>query len=335
MGTLLKLICLAAVALHTSALQTSPPRIVKQPTVEELLFQVAQPGEADKPFIIECEAEGEPAPKYRWIKNGKPFEYTSYDNRISQQPGRGSLVVTNPKDEDLGQYQCFAYNEWGTATSNSVFVRKAELNSFKETDGSQKTVQAQEGLPFKLACHPPDGWPKPNVYWMLQGDQGQLKTINNSRMTLDPEGNLWFSNVTRFDASSDFAYTCAAKSLFRNEYKLGNKVYLDVQQTGISPTLNKHEPVRQYTTRRNEVALRGRKVELYCIYGGTPLPQVVWKKNGSTILSSHRLTQDNYGKTLVIRRVGYDDQGSYTCEVSNGVGTAQTYSINLQIKVPQ
>lgn len=59
---------------------------------------------------------------------------------------------------------------------------------------------------------------------------------------------------------------------------------------------------------------------------------MVWKKNGSTILSSHRLTQDNYGKTLVIRRVGYDDQGSYTCEVSNGVGTAQTYSINLQIK---
>ncbi|CAH2102078.1 unnamed protein product [Euphydryas editha] len=42
---------------------TSPPRIVKQPTVEELLFQVAQPGEVDKPFIIECEAEGEPAPK--------------------------------------------------------------------------------------------------------------------------------------------------------------------------------------------------------------------------------------------------------------------------------
>lgn len=42
---------------------TSPPKIVKQPTQEELLFQVALPGEVDKPFIIECEAEGEPAPK--------------------------------------------------------------------------------------------------------------------------------------------------------------------------------------------------------------------------------------------------------------------------------
>ena len=49
-----------------------------------------------------------------------------------QQPGRGTLVIQTPAEEDLGQYQCFAENEYGTATSNSVFVRKAELNSFKD-----------------------------------------------------------------------------------------------------------------------------------------------------------------------------------------------------------
>lgn len=65
-----------------------------------------------------------------------------------------------------GQYQCFAYNEWGTATSNSVFVRKAELNSFK--DQPPQTVTAHEGEPYKLTCQPPDGWPKPNVYWLIQ-----------------------------------------------------------------------------------------------------------------------------------------------------------------------
>ncbi|CAH1639978.1 unnamed protein product [Spodoptera littoralis] len=330
MGTT-KVLCFIALISCAAALLTSPPKIVKQPTQEEILFQVAQPGEVDKPFIIECEAEGEPAPKYRWIKNGKPFEYTSYDNRISQQSGRGTLVVSQPRDEDLGQYQCFAYNEWGTAASNSVFVRRAELNSFKETD-SQQVVRAEEGKPFKLTCEPPDGHPKPKVYWMLQGDQGQLKTINNSRMTLDPEGNLWFSNVTRYDASVDFAYICTANSIFRNEYKFGNKIYLEVTQTGIAPTLNRHEPVRQYTTRKVEKALKGKKVELYCIYGGTPLPQIVWKKNGRSIVSSQGITQDNYGKTLVIRYPTYEDQGTYTCEVSNGVGTAQSYSILLNIE---
>lgn len=66
----------------------------------------------------------------------------------------------------IGQYQCFAKNEWGTATSNSVFVRKAELNSFK--DEAPQTLAAEEGNPFKLTCQPPDGWPKPNVYWLIQ-----------------------------------------------------------------------------------------------------------------------------------------------------------------------
>lgn len=248
---------------------------------------------------------------------------------MSQQPGRGTLVITSPRDEDLGQYQCFAENEHGIATSNSVFVRKAELNTFK--DELPKEIVANEGDPFKLQCQPPDGWPKPNVYWLIQNTDGGIKSINNSRMTLDPEGNLWFSNVTRFDASDDFYYACAATSVFRNEYKLGNRVLLNVVQTGISPTQTRVAPVRQYVTRKNEVALRGKKVEMFCIYGGTPLPQIVWTKDGRPIPWNDRITQGNYGKSLVIRHATFEDQGYYTCDVSNGVGTAQSYSIKLDV----
>lgn len=188
---------------------------------------------------------------------------------MSQQMGRGSLYFTKPRDEDVGQYQCFADNEWGTAVTNSVFLRKAELNAFKVPDGSEQTVvKAQEGAPFQLPCQPPDGWPKPMVYWMLVSDQG-LSTINNSRMTLDPEGNLWFSNVTRNDASVNYAYACAAKAVFKTDYNIGNKIFLEVEQTGNGLGQHKYPPVKQYTTRRNEVAVRGKKVEIFCIYGGT------------------------------------------------------------------
>lgn len=238
-------------------------------------------------------------------------------------------MIARPEDGDLGQYQCFAKNEWGTATSNSVFVRKAELNSFKEAD--PMTMEANEGTPLKLTCQPPDGWPKPNVYWLIQDKNGAIKSINNSRMTLDPEGNLWFSNVTRDDASDNFYYVCAATSVFRNEYKLGNKIVLNVISTGVSVTQNKHPPVKQYVSRKNEVALRGKKIELFCIFGGTPLPQIIWSKNGELIISSDRVTQGNYGKSLIIKHVNFDDQGTYSCEASNGVGTAQSYSIKLEV----
>lgn len=81
-----------------------------------------------------------------------------------------------------GQYQCFAENEWGTATSNSAFVRKAELNSFK--DEVPQTLMADEGKPFKLTCQPPDGWPKPSVYWLIQ-------VISLNQLT--QELNKWLS----------------------------------------------------------------------------------------------------------------------------------------------
>ncbi|KAL7029724.1 hypothetical protein ACKWTF_006332 [Chironomus riparius] len=323
------LLLVVALSVTSYAIIHSPPRITKQPIAEEMLFQVASAGDTEKPFIIECEAEGEPAPKYRWIKNGKHFDFTAYDDRITQQPGRGTLTITKPRDEDLGQYQCFAENEHGIATSNSVFVRKSELNNFK--DEQIHNIEAQEGEPFKLQCQPPDGWPKPNVYWMLESTVGGIKTINNSRMTLDPEGNLWFSNVTRFDASEDAYYVCSASSPFRNEYKIGNRVMLKVNPAS-NAAQNRYAPTKQYVSRRNEVALRGHRVELFCIYGGTPLPQTVWSKDGRPIAWSDRVSQGNYGKSLVIKHTSLDDRGSYTCDVSNGAGQQQSSTINLEVK---
>lgn len=88
-------------------------------------------------------------------------------------------------------------------------------------------------------------------------------------MTLDPEGNLWFSNVTRQDASEDFTYACAATSPFRTEYKVGNRRLLNVIATGASATQNKVAPKMQYVTRKNHVAYMGKRTEMYCIYGGT------------------------------------------------------------------
>ena len=62
----------------------------------------------------------------------------------------------------------------------------------------------------------------------LQSTNGALKTINSSRLTVDVEGYLHFSNVTRKDNSDKSMYACSAASYFRNEYKLGNKIWLQV-----------------------------------------------------------------------------------------------------------
>ncbi|XP_063870133.1 neuroglian-like isoform X1 [Scylla paramamosain] len=329
---MVRVVVVALVAVTCEAVIKYPPMMTKQPPPnDEILFHVtSRPDQNDKPFLIECEAEGEPAPRYRWIKNGKEFDWQTYDNRISQQPGRGTLVITSPRDEDLGQYQCFATNELGTATSNSVFVRKSELNSFKNQD--PQTVEVTEGEPVRLACQPPDGYPKPSVYWMIQEDQGALRSINSSRMTVDPEGTLWFSNVTRFDESNDFTYACSATSAFRNEYKLGNRMYLRVSPTGNTAVQTKNEPKEQFKSRKNTVILKGTTLKLWCIFSGTPLPEMRWSKSNSTHFPHERVDFENYGKTLVIRYVDFEDEGTYECEASNGVGVAKSYSMNVEVQ---
>ncbi|KAG1714169.1 Neuroglian [Nymphon striatum] len=325
-GCILISISLKCISAQISTVPT-PPYFTKQPK-HELLFQVsAQADEKDKPFVLECEAKGQPPPKYTWYKNGLVFQSDVYDKRINRQADRGTLVFISPAKNDEGLYQCNATNIHGTAMSNAVYVRKSELNSFP--DGQPSSIAVEEGEPYTLVCNPPSGFPKPSIFWILQSSTGALRTINSSRITVDPEGNLHFSNITQEDASDDNMYACSANSMFRNEYKLGNKIRMNVISTG--GTSQSHPPKKQYDSPPNIAALRGRSLELSCIYGGTPLPQFQWRrKNGK--LPHGRHTFKNFGKTLRIRRIEFEDQGTYECEVSNGVGPSKSHAMSVSVQ---
>jgi len=49
------------------------------------------------------------------------------------------------------------------------------------------------------------------------------------------------------------------------------------------------------------------------------------------IQSNERVSQGNYGKSLIIKKVKFEDKGKYTCEVSNGVGLPESYNIVLDV----
>lgn len=202
--------------------------------------------------------------RYLWTKDGEPFPWQKYEDRISQQPGRGTLVFIESREEDVGQYQCFATNEYGTAASNSVFFRQAKLESFKSTE--VLIVNVTEGEPFRLFCKPPNAYPSSKIYWVYYYNNGGLKVINNSRLSVDPEGTLWFSNTTMEDQSDNFLYACAITNQYLYEYKYGTTTKLNIIPSGIQ---NKIEPVKQYVSPRNNTVLKENSIEIYCIYGGT------------------------------------------------------------------
>lgn len=301
--------------------------MIKQPPSDEVLFQVGI-NEERKPFSLDCEATGYPEPKYKWTKNGQELEFHKYNDRISQQSGRGSLVWTIPQLEDEGNYQCLATNDHSTAMSNSVSVRATDLQSFP--DDAPKEVFVQEGDPLTLPCIPPSGYPKPTIFWIIHGDSGSMRSINNSRIAVDPEGALHFSNVTLSDGYQDAYYVCSAAITFHYQYKLGNKVKLVVTRKDGAGRLN-HSLLTQYHSPRNIVAKRGLMQEIHCIFGGTPLPKILWQKNNEK-LDSNRYTIINYGKTLQLEKVDFQDEGQYECTGINDMLEAQRWIVNVTVQ---
>lgn len=193
-------------------------------------------------------------------------------------------------------------------------------------------------MPFKLSCVAPGGNPTPETIWRLYNqnsyDSNEMKLIDSPRISTDGSGNLYFSNVTRDDGSDDFVYACASYSEILGKYSFGDLINLRPIHSGISPRNNRHEPVMQHTSPSNTVVVRGKKIELFCIFGGTPLPSTVWKKDGQIIPWSDRVTVNNHGKSIIIHRSTLQDQGEYRCDITNGIGTPQHHSINLMVKSP-
>lgn len=258
------------------------------------------------------------------------FNISENSDRITQKPDVGTLTFLQPKEEDEGHYTCFAENDDGIAISSSFALKRGFLGNFIN-DSVVETMEAVEGEPFKLECKAPLGYPTPNMFWMIQTTQGAIKGIDNSRLTLDPSGNLWFSSVTRDDASKDSCYVCSAASPKVNEYKLGNRVTLKVNprahKSFIPPTL-------QFVSPSTIFALRGKSVEIFCIYHGSPSPKIAWSKGGNPIEFGKRLVSENSGRSLMINKVEAADEGEYACNVLSENGENESSNFIFKVEAP-
>lgn len=215
--------------------------------------------------------------------------------------------------------------------SKEISVRRVFLDNFKN-ESVIKTIEATEGDPFKLECEAPAGFPQPSIFWLIQTVQGSIKGIDNPRLTLDPSGNLWFSTVQREDASRDSYYVCSAASPVVNEYKLGNRIALKV--IPIKNHKLQRLPKVQYVSPPTVVGMRDKPVELFCIYHGMPLPNITWSKDGKPIESNDRISLENYGKSLKIKKAEEADEGKYSCCASSDNAEDDSSSFEVKIESP-
>ncbi|KAM8977242.1 neurofascin [Pelodytes ibericus] len=276
-------------------------------------------------IIIECEAKGNPYPTFLWTRNGK-FYNVAKDARVSFRRRSGTLVIDihgggHPEDYE-GEYQCFARNEHGTALSNKIMlqVSKSPLWPKEKLD----PVVVNEGSSLILQCNPPHGLPPPVIFWMSSSME---PIVLDRRVSQGLNGDLYFSNVLRQDAQTD--YSCNARSHFTHTIQQKNAYTLKVLTTrGVperTPTF-----LLPTGTSSSKLVLRDEDLLLECIASGVPPPDIMWYKKGGE-LPSRKLKFENFNKTLRILKVFEEDTGEYFCQASNRMGSIR-HTVSVRVK---
>ena len=69
-----------------------------------------------------------------------------------------------------------------------------------------------------------------------------------------------------------------------------------------------------------------------CDADGNPSPTFSWRKNGSVVLTTSRITFNENNKTLTITNVIRGDSGEYICVATNNVNMVPSYSFTLNVQ---
>ncbi|XP_060806233.1 hemicentin-1-like [Amyelois transitella] len=252
---------------------------------------------------ISCSASGLPPPRIQWIRNGNTLMSREEDLSLE-------LVMENLQTNQAGSYSCVVSNDGG------IHERRVKLEIleppkifqtlFENSNYTDNVVnlEVMSGQAFYLHCHP-YGNPLPEVYWFK--NDLPLRLFDDSMVSTD-YGEVIVSKNAVYDQTGN--YTCVARN------KVGNNSVSYLVDVLVPP------PTPKETTKAVPVKV-GKPLQLNCPVEGSPLPYVMWVKHPYTELgnTSRVLLFNNY--TLFINKTEVSDSGTYSCILTNKVGTTE------------
>ncbi|XP_010176901.1 PREDICTED: hemicentin-2, partial [Mesitornis unicolor] len=257
---------------------------------------------------LECWVSGVPAPHVAWYKGEQPV--------AAFPPGtqRAVLRLQAVQEEDAGRYVCEALGEASVAFNDTVL----DVGSAPQFLEPLDDMAVEIGDSVRLWCRT-EGSPLPQVTWSRQDREPVTGWQGPWSVSSQPGA----AELLIDDASLDdqAVYVCEAQNEFG---KIQAEVKLTV--TGhAAPEIALASPVLH--------VLPGQPVSLPCvILAGRPFPARRWLRDGQPVAPSSRYSIQADG-SLHMDQASHRDAGTYTCEVTNALGSHRQ-DVSLVVHVP-
>ncbi|OWF42675.1 Smoothelin [Mizuhopecten yessoensis] len=258
---------------------------------------------------VELECVVKEASTVSWYKDGI-IQRNSADFKQTFDGVTAKLEISEIFLDDKGEYACVAKNDLGeTKTVCKINVKETASDSnvapiFLTKPGS-KILNGGDTL--LLDCDV-IGTPKPSITWTRDGNQ--LTSGRGCKETYDGRvATLRISDASKDDSGK---YECTAENA-------EGKVTVDAL---IVVKAKQGPPVILHQLSDISVVL-GKSVTLQCDVRGSPVPMIMWRKDGQVIgnMPDFHQTYDSNVARLTIKEIFEQDNGRYDCVARNSFGS--------------
>ncbi|XP_032379295.1 fibroblast growth factor receptor 2 isoform X6 [Etheostoma spectabile] len=162
-----------------------------------------------------CAAEGNPKPKLRWLKNGRPFRQEDRMGGYKVRTQHWTLIMESVVPSDKGNYTCLVENEFGSINHTytlDVVERSPHRPILQAGLPANTTVHVGEDARFVCKVYSDA---QPHIQWLKHitqngsryGTDGHpyVRVLKRSGINSSDVEMLTLTNVTEADAGE---YTC-------------------------------------------------------------------------------------------------------------------------------
>ncbi|KAG1651109.1 Down syndrome cell adhesion molecule-like protein Dscam2 [Nymphon striatum] len=287
-------------------IQAQTKLIVRQPITVNVEPKSLQ-ADVGQSLTISCNFRGYPIKYITWMKNGKIVDPESKSERhfiISDTPGVSKLYMEPIESIDSGMYQCIVGNSQ-SADAAALQLTLGRMTPLLVDKFDEMTFQP--GPTISLSCSA-KGTPIPSIKWKLGGEDIVTQGRISVGEFVDENTGIVVShvNISSVRVENSGYYRCIAQN--------------DVGQVSHSAKLNVYG-LPQIRKMKDRVAIASQQFFIaHCNFGGYPIENIWWTKDGMEIPNNHRQNVFENGSLVMIDLRKDIDEGKYMCTAQNKHG---------------